>query len=119
MELKQFIKKVITETVEATEELTQELARDISIGQLGTSEHTKMKFDLSVSTFQKEDSGKGIESIKVCGFSIDGKLRSIREINNASESRLSFEVYINNINHQTQLNRRKENEDAHKYHYPS
>lgn len=60
MELKEFIKAVVCETVKATEELTGELGREVKIGKLGESQHTKIKFDLSVIT-SKRDNGFGIE----------------------------------------------------------
>ncbi len=74
---------------------------------MGESQHTKIKFDLSVIT-SKKDNGFGIE-VSFPNI-VSARVGSQQEFKNTTENRLSFEIFITSETKQETLNRRRESD---------
>ena len=90
MELKEFVKKVLTDLVEAVEESRIASARDMYLS--GSQEARTVEFDIAV-TVEDATASSGKAGIKVFQV-IEGGGDISKELRNSSVSRIKFGVYI-------------------------
>ena len=89
MELKEFVKKVLTDLVQAVEEARSPSPRDM---HLFDKENKTVEFDIAV-TVEDTDKASGKAGIRVLQFIETGGDVS-KEIKNSTVSRVKFGVYI-------------------------
>jgi len=89
MELKQFIKNVLSDIVNAAEETNNESKFDI---HLDSKDQRSVEFDIAV-TVEDATSSSGKAGIKVFQF-IEGGGDLSKELKNSSISRIKFGMYI-------------------------
>ena len=90
MELKDFIKKVLTDLTESVEEIRSESNRDMCL--VSTKENRTVEFDIAV-TVEDATASSGKAGIKVFQV-IEGGGDVSKESKNSSVSRIKFGVHI-------------------------
>jgi hypothetical protein len=93
MELKDFIKKVLSDLVASVEEVRMESNRDMHL--TSTTENRTVEFDIAVTT-EDATSASGKAGIKVFQI-IEGGGNMQTENKNSSVSRIKFGVYIDTL----------------------
>lgn len=93
MEIKDFVKKVLTDLVSAVEETRKESVRDMSLTD--NKDQRTIEFDIAVSV-EEESSASGKAGIKVLQFAEAGGNLS-KEIKNSTVSRVKFGIRVDSM----------------------
>ena len=102
MELKDFIKKVLTDLVESVEEVRQTSQRDIHL--IDSKNERTVEFDIAV-TVENTTTGSGKAGIKVLHL-IEGGGALSKEIKNSSVSRIKFGVHVDRLTKEEKIGQR-------------
>ncbi|PIV51580.1 hypothetical protein CO115_02115 [Candidatus Falkowbacteria bacterium CG_4_9_14_3_um_filter_36_9] len=93
MELKDFIKKVLTDLVESVEEIRESSKRDMHLTD--SKDNRTVEFDIAV-TVEDATSAAGKAGIKVFSI-VEGGGNLSKESKNSSVSRIKFGVHIDSL----------------------
>lgn len=111
MELKDFIKKVLTDLTESVEEIRSESNRDMYL--VSTAENRTVEFDIAV-TVEDATASSGKAGIKIFQV-IEGGGDISKESKNSSVSRIKFGVYIDTQTKKEEAQQKADFEEQNNY----